>query len=230
VKLNPRFQPDINSVLRAGIRYRIAPLKLAGDASFRGHAALSAIPPGERESMAIKNENELFVFLLSDLRQSAQRATNIFREIARAAPDSDVREAFHVRVSVSAKIIATLDEAFNLIGEAPLKVSAPLQDDFLEPFRQQLAGIESFTARRLFILVKTNHVIHRRIGEYAALIALADVTSNHGVRALLESCLADNIAFADTTRRLMLEPAHPERVPALVPPIARAAGHGPSGV
>lgn len=179
--------------------------------------------------MAIKNENELFVFLLSDLRQSAQRATNIFREIARATPDSDLRKAFQARISISARIIATLDEAFNLIGEAPPKMSAPLQDDFLEPFRRQLAGIESFAARRLFILVKTNHAIHRRIGEYMALIALADVTSHHGVRVLLESCLADNMAFAETTRRLILEPAHPERVPALVPPIARAAGQGPNG-
>jgi ferritin-like metal-binding protein YciE len=77
--------------------------------------------------MAIKNETGLFGFLLSDLRQSAQRATKIFREIAKAARDSDIEEALQARVSISVKIMATLDEAFNLIGEAPVKTSISFQ-------------------------------------------------------------------------------------------------------
>jgi ferritin-like metal-binding protein YciE len=176
------------------------------------------------EIMAITNEKELFVFLLSDLRQSAQCATKILREIAKAAQhsDIDIKEALQARVLISTKIIATLDEAFNLIGEAPAKASAPLHDFFMEDFRRELAGIKSLEARRLFILVKTNHVIHRRIGEYVTLITLADVTAHYGVRVLLESCLADNVAFVETTQRLMLEPTYPK-------PVAKAVGEGGNG-
>lgn len=36
------------------------------------------------------------------------------------------------RVLISNKIIATLDEAFNLIGETPMKTSTPLHDIFME--------------------------------------------------------------------------------------------------
>jgi ferritin-like metal-binding protein YciE len=172
--------------------------------------------------MAIKNEKELFVFLLSDLRQSAQRATKIFREIAKAARNSDIEEALQSRVSISMKIMATLDEAFNLIGETPVKTRASLHDTFMEDFRRELAGIESLEARRLFILIKANHVVHRRIGEYVTLITLADVTAHYGVRVLLESCLADNIAFVETTQLLMHEQTHPK-------PLARAARHSPNG-
>jgi hypothetical protein len=56
----------------------------------------------------------------------------------------------------------------------------------MEEFRRELAGIESLETRRLFILVKTNHVIHRRIGEYVALITLADVTTQWRPRTVGE--------------------------------------------
>ena len=164
--------------------------------------------------MAINNEKELLVFLLSDLRHGAQRTTRIFREISKAAQDSDVKEALQARVLISNKIIATLDEAFNLIGESPWKMSTPFHDIFMEGFHRELAEIESPEARRLFILVKTSDVIYQRIGEYAALIMVAEITAHQGVRVLLESCLADNVAFIETMLRLMLEPMHPEPVAA----------------
>jgi hypothetical protein len=42
-----------------------------------------------------------------------------------------------------------------------------------------------------------------RIGEYVALIAAADMTGDYGVGVLLESCLADKLAFVERTRRLL---------------------------
>ena len=36
-----------------------------------------------------------------------------------------------------------------------------------------------------------------------ALVAASDVTGNYGVGVLLESCLADRLAFAERTRRLI---------------------------
>jgi hypothetical protein len=42
-----------------------------------------------------------------------------------------------------------------------------------------------------------------QIGEYAALIAAADITGDYGVGVLLENCLADKLAFVERTRRLL---------------------------
>jgi hypothetical protein len=39
--------------------------------------------------------------------------------------------------------------------------------------------------------------------EYAALVAAADVTGHYAVGVLLESCLADKLAFVERTRRLI---------------------------
>jgi ferritin-like metal-binding protein YciE len=74
---------------------------------------------------------------------------------------------------------------------------------FVEDFRRELAEIESPGAKRLFILAKALHLIHFRMAEYTALIAAAEVSGHYGVRVLLESCLADKLAFVERTRRLI---------------------------
>jgi ferritin-like metal-binding protein YciE len=123
--------------------------------------------------------------------------------MSQAAQHPDIKEALEARVFVSDKILNSLDECFKLIGEKPVKLSGHLHDVFVEDFRKELAEMQSAEARRLYILVKANHLIHLRIGEYVALIAAADATGHFGVGVLLESCLADTLAFVERTRRLI---------------------------
>jgi hypothetical protein len=75
----------------------------------------------------------------------------------------------------------------------------------VEDFRKELNEIQSPEARHLFILAKINHLTHLRMGAYAALVAAADATGHHGVGVLLESCLANNMAFVERNRRLIHE-------------------------
>jgi hypothetical protein len=42
-----------------------------------------------------------------------------------------------------------------------------------------------------------------RIGEYGALIAASDILDRPAIGVLLESCLADKLAFVERTRRLI---------------------------
>jgi ferritin-like metal-binding protein YciE len=155
--------------------------------------------------MGINNAKELFVFLLSDLRQGVERTINIFQEIGRLAQDRDITEALEARVFVSNKILGTLDEAFRLIGAAPVKMNERTYDAFVEDFRRELAEIQTPEARRLFILAEASHLVHLRVGEYAALISAADVSGHYGIGILLESCLADKVALGERTRRLIRE-------------------------
>ena len=153
--------------------------------------------------MQIKNPKELYISMLSGLRQGAERTTNFFQELSKVAQDPDIKEALEARVFVSDKILNTLDECFKLIGEKPVKVGGRLYDNFVEEFRKDLSEIQSPEGKRLFILARANALIHLRIGEYVALIAAADVTGHYGVGVLLESCLADKLAFVERTRRLI---------------------------
>jgi ferritin-like metal-binding protein YciE len=155
--------------------------------------------------MAVKNPREVFVHLLSDLRQGAERSTKIFQEMSQIAQDPSIKEALEARVFISDKILSELDKCFNLIGEKPVPVTGRLQEIFVEDFKREIAEIQSPEAKRLFVLAKVHQLVHLRIGQYMALIAAADMTGHYGVGVLLESCLADKLAFAERTRRLIRE-------------------------
>jgi ferritin-like metal-binding protein YciE len=153
--------------------------------------------------MPVNDPKELFVQLLSGLRQGTERSTKIYQEISKVAENPDIKEALESRAFISEKVLATLDQCFKLIGEQPVKVNSHLQEVFIEDFRRELAEIQNPTARHLFILAKATHLAHLRIAEYVALVAAADITGHYGVGVLLESCLADKLAFVERTRRLI---------------------------
>jgi len=153
--------------------------------------------------MAVQNPKELFVRLLSSLRQGSERGNKIYQELSQMADDPEIKQALEARAFVSEKDLANIDQCFKLIGEAPMKVSSRIQDVFLEEFRKELAEIQDPMAKRLFFLARANHLAQLRIAEYTTLVAAADITGNLGVGVLLESNLADRIAFVERTRRLI---------------------------
>jgi len=84
-----------------------------------------------------------------------------------------------------------------------VKASGRFYETFVEDFRREFAEIQLPVARHLFVLAKMSHLIHFRIGEYVALIAAADVTGHPAVGVLLESALADKLAFVERTKRMV---------------------------
>jgi ferritin-like metal-binding protein YciE len=153
--------------------------------------------------MPANTPKEVFLTLLSDVRQSTEKAAKIYREIGQIAQDPEIKDAVEARAFISETTLEKLDQSFKLIGEKPVKLTGRLQETFVEDFRKEVNEIQSPVAKHLFILAKLSHLTHLRIGEYVALVAAADVTGNYGVGVLLESCLADRLAFAERTRRLI---------------------------
>jgi ferritin-like metal-binding protein YciE len=151
----------------------------------------------------IKDQKELFVWMLSDLRHGAERSTKIFQELSQIAQDPDIKEALDARIFISDKILSTLDQCFKVIGQKPVTTKGRLHEVFMEDFRKELAEIESKEGRRLFVLAKANRLMHLRIAEYEVLIAAADLTGHYGVGVMLESCLADKLVFVERTRQLI---------------------------
>jgi ferritin-like metal-binding protein YciE len=155
--------------------------------------------------MAITTPKELFVTLLSDLRQGAERTSKIFEELGAAAQSAQIKEALDARDFISKQIVSRLDECFRLIGEKPVKSGGRLHDVFVEDFKRELSEIQSPVARRIFVLAKANRLVHLRIGEYVALTAVADALGQPAVGVLLESCLADKMVLVERTRRMIRE-------------------------
>jgi ferritin-like metal-binding protein YciE len=153
--------------------------------------------------MPVNNAKELFVKMLSDVRQRTEKTTKIYEELSELAQDPNIKEALQSRAFLQGKDLTSLDRCFELIGEKPVPLSERLHDVFVEDFRRELAEIQAPAAKALFIVIKANHLMHLRIAEYVALIAMADVSGHLGVGVLLESCLADKLAFVERTRRLI---------------------------
>ena len=84
-----------------------------------------------------------------------------------------------------------------------MKLDERLHGVMIEDFRKELAEIKAPAVRGLYILAKAKQLVHLHIAEYAALTAMADLTKHFGVGVLLESCLAENLAFIERTRRFV---------------------------
>jgi ferritin-like metal-binding protein YciE len=153
--------------------------------------------------MPIKDRKELFVMMLSNVHQSAEKASKIAQEIGQIAEDPRIKDIMDARMFIATKHVATLNQCFKLLGVQPMKPNERLHDVFIEDFRRELAEIQNPAAKHLFVLAKMSHMIHLHLGELVALVAASDVSGNHGVGVLLETVLADKLAMADRTRRMI---------------------------
>jgi ferritin-like metal-binding protein YciE len=155
--------------------------------------------------MPISTAKELAVSMLSELRHGAERSQKVYDELGEAAQNPEIKEALHAREMISSQVLNRLDECFRLIGEKPVKVNQRLHDVFLEDFRRELNEIQSPLARKIYVLAKAKHLAHLQAASYAALITVADTLGHPGVGMLLESCLADKLAFGERTKHLIRE-------------------------
>src|SRR5262245_31019532 len=153
--------------------------------------------------MAVNNPAEVFVLLLSDVRRKTERSVEFFNELTKLADEPEIKEALEARAFVAEQSLEKIDRAFKLINQKPAPLSGRIEEVFVEDFRREVAEIKGPVARRLFILAKLIHLTHFRIGEFVTLVAAADGTGNFGVGVLLETCLADNLAFVEGTRRVV---------------------------
>ncbi len=80
--------------------------------------------------MAMQDPKELFVKLLSDVRQNEEKTTNILQELSDAVDDPEIKEAIESRIFLKNQTISTLDRCFELIGERP---QGFVQVDFAPP-------------------------------------------------------------------------------------------------
>ena len=153
--------------------------------------------------MSAGNPKEVFVLLLSNARNHTERSIKAYDAIGQKAENQDVKDALKARQFIAEENLKTLDECFEMIGEKPVQLSGKLQEVFMEEFKRELDEIQSPEARNLYILAKATHLAHLRFAEYAALVAAADASENYGVGVLLESVLADKLAFLERDRRLV---------------------------
>ena len=89
--------------------------------------------------MPIKNPRELFLKVLSHVRQGTERSAAIYKELGDAAQNPEIQEALAARAFVSQQDLEKLDEVFKMIGEKPVELAGRLHEVFVEDFRRERA-------------------------------------------------------------------------------------------
>ena len=67
--------------------------------------------------MAARDPKDVFLTLLSDVRQNTERAAKVYQEMGQMAQDPEIKEALEARAFASEKTLEKLDQCFKLIGE-----------------------------------------------------------------------------------------------------------------
>lgn len=150
--------------------------------------------------MAIQNPQDLFVWMLSDVRQRTEKSKQFFMDVSQIAEDPDVKQAVDAHIYVQGNILGTLDHIFDMIGKKPVSTETKFRETLKEDFQKELDTIEGPGVRRLYIAAKLSHLMRLHAAEYMILVQMADLSGNYGVGALLETCLADSLAFAERLR------------------------------
>jgi len=153
--------------------------------------------------MPAKNPKDVFVTLMSEARNNTERTAKIYQELSQEAQNPDVQENLEAQAFVTEKNLEALDRCFEIIGEKPQETNRCMHDVFVEDFKKELTEIESPPAKHLFMLAKATQLAHLRYAEYITLITAAELTGHTVVGVLLESTLADKLAFQERTQRLI---------------------------
>jgi hypothetical protein len=151
--------------------------------------------------MTIKEPKQLFVKMLSDLRQHEYGLTDTLNTLRENAQDQNIKEYFESLAYLSEKNVETIDKCFKMIKETPVKTDDKLKELFLEDFKKEINEIQSPLAKIVYFLAKANHLMNVRAGEWISTIAMSNISGNRGVGVLLGSCFAQKLAFIKLARR-----------------------------
>ena len=153
--------------------------------------------------MIVESPKDFFEFLLSSAAEDAERLPQALEQLSRDVEDKNIGDVLNAQAIVLRNMISVLGRCFRFLGCQRTETHGRLLDMFIEEHRRDLAEISSPTARRLCVLTQASALIQFSIGEFATLIAIAEMIGNSGVCLLLDGCLAENTAFIERTKRLI---------------------------
>jgi ferritin-like metal-binding protein YciE len=151
--------------------------------------------------MPIQNPQELFVWMLSDCRRREERGKIVFDELSKVTEDPELKEILETWSFLKDKTVSTIDHCFKLMNKQPVETRGRIHDAILEDIRNDLSVIQNPMVKTLYVAHKIAQMMRLQATEYLALTTMADVTGHYAIGALVETCLADYMAFAERAKR-----------------------------
>ncbi len=154
--------------------------------------------------MPIRDAEELFITVLSNVRAREERSLQVWQEMAQMAEREEVKDILETRGFLTKESIHNLDEVFRLLGKQPVQPTAVrLHDVFVEDFRREYNEIQSPALKALYVIHKARELVQMHLAAYTGLIAMSEYMGDISVSALLETNLAAEMVFVERAKLLI---------------------------
>jgi ferritin-like metal-binding protein YciE len=147
----------------------------------------SASPKSGKESL-----KKIFEELLQDTYSAEKQLIKALPDLAKAAYNEDLQEAFETHLKETEKQAQRLEKIFDRLhvekeGESPCKAMEGLIKESQELIKEHQAG----NSRDAALIIAAQKVEHYEIASYGSLVELADVLGLDGIADLLERTLEE---------------------------------------
>jgi ferritin-like metal-binding protein YciE len=154
----------------------------------------SASQLGSKNNTAKKNNSSLrliFEELLNDTYNAEKQLVKALPELAQAAYNEDLQEAFETHLEETKKQVTRLDRVYERLRINKQEEKCKAMEGLIEEAKKIIQKHDESPLRDSALIIAAQKVEHYEIAAYGSLLELADVLSYHQVYDLIERTLQE---------------------------------------
>lgn len=152
--------------------------------------------------MAVKTVEDLFLHELSDTYSAEKQMTRSLPQLARAAADEQLAQAFLDHLDETRGQVERIDEIVEILNLKLKRIKCAAMEGLVEEGKDLIDGIDKGPVLDVALIGAAQKVEHYEIASYATLIALATKLGYTPVLPLLQASLAEEKATDEKLGKL----------------------------
>ena len=152
--------------------------------------------------MAVKTVEDLFLHELSDTYSAEKQMTRSLPQLARAAADEQLAQAFLDHLDETRGQVERIDEIVEILNLKLKRIKCAAMEGLVEEGKDLIDGIDKGPVLDVALIGAAQKVEHYEIASYATLIALATKLGYTPVLPLLKASLAEEKATDEKLGKL----------------------------
>jgi ferritin-like metal-binding protein YciE len=145
-------------------------------------------------SKDIKSMHDLYVHMLRDMYYAEQQILKALPKMMQKATDRELQAAFSTHRGETEAQIQRLEQAFQLISEAPKGIDCPAIDGIIEEAEDVAGEVDDKEVMDAALVAAAQAVEHYEITRYGTLITWSKQLGNEAVAKLLLATLDEEKA------------------------------------
>jgi ferritin-like metal-binding protein YciE len=210
----PLWQPRAQGRFAAGLNR-----KLFRHAFGCKAAPITTIPPGCNDNRVARPTqtnimkhglHKLFIDELSDIHHAEMQLTRTLPQMAEAAENEELREAFESHLQQTENQIARIEQVFKSLGETPKKKKCKGMEGVIDEGKEMLKDNQDSASLDAALIAAAQKVEHYEIASYGCLCTWAELMDHQDALDLLKENLAEEKETDEKLTEIARAVANPE--------------------